>query len=371
MSKRHRYLLPLFTVSLFIAGTAHATGVEGRVGSAGTEVAPTTVVTTSVKSFSVKAPSHTTLVFDATPNAPIEFWEKLAVCETNSNWQDTGTYAGGLGIYTKGEFPDSDMGTWERWGGEEFAPSPDKATKEQQIIVANRISVEGWKTTVTRDADKAKRMGVPQVYVWDKEPTGFGGWGCYKSKSTGKYRMSKPLLLHYDPLLLPVVQFEWNQKGVVVEELQKLIKVTPDGHYGVKTREAHIRYLKANKMSTLGVGQLPEYLTGSYPKEKAKRCPEWEGRLRYYGLEPVDRFSYIMWRESRCQEKIISKPNRNGTRDYGLLQINSSWSSVTKKLCKTTSITTLTNHKCNLTVAKYLLDNGGLNHWAGNSGYTK
>ena len=367
MSKRHRYSLPLFIASLLIAGTAHAVSVEGDVGStAVTKASVTTVSVVSVQAPTV--PSHTTLAFDATPNAPIEFWEELAVCETRSDWQNTGMYAGGLGIYTKGKFPDSDMGTWERCGGEEFAPSPDKATKEQQIIVANRISVEGWKTTVYRDPAKAKRQGVPAVYVWDKKPTGFGGWGCYKSKSTGLYRMDKPLLLHYDPLLLPVVQFEWNQKGVVVEELQKLIKVTPDGHYGTKTREAHIRYLKENKMSTLGVGQLPEYLTGGYPQDKTKRCPEWEGRLRYYGLLPVDRFSYIMWRESRCQEKIISKPNRNGTRDYGLLQINSSWSSITKKLCKTTSITALTNHKCNLTVAKYLFDNGGLNHWSATSG---
>jgi peptidoglycan hydrolase-like protein with peptidoglycan-binding domain len=366
LSKRQRYLFPLLLASLLTAGTAHATSVEGGVGStAGTEATITTVVAT------VSAPSHTTLVFDATPNAPIGFWEQLAQCETASDWNNTGQWAGGLGIYTKGNFPDSSMGTWERFGGEEFALSPDKATKEQQVIVANRISVEGWKTTVTRDADKAKRMGVPQVYEWNQKPVGFGGWGCYKSKSTGKYRMSKPLLLHYDPQLLPIVQYEWNQKGIVVEDLQKLIGVTPDGHYGTKTRQAHIRYLKTNKMSTLGVGKLPDYLTGSYPQDKAKRCPEWEGRLRYYGLLPVDRFSYIMWRESRCQEKIVSKPNRNGTRDYGLLQINSSWSSVTKKLCKTNIISALTNHKCNLTVAKYLFDNGGLNHWAGNSGYSK
>jgi hypothetical protein len=103
-------------------------------------------------------------------------------------------------------------------------------------------------------------------------------------------------------------------------------------------------------------------------KKDNQSCPQFEDTFKQYGLLPVDRFSYIMWRESRCQEKIVSKPNRNGTRDYGLLQINSSWSSVTKKLCKTTSITALTNHKCNLTVAKYLFDNGGLNHWSATSG---
>jgi len=203
------------------------------------------------------APSHTSLAFDATPKAPLEFWERLAVCETNSNWQDGGTYAGGLGIYTKSKFPHSNMGTWERYGGEEFALSPDKATKEQQIIIANRISVEGWRTTVTRDAERAKVMGVPQVYEWHQKPVGFTGWGCYKSKSTGKYRMAKPLLLHYDPVMIPIVQYSWNQKGLIVQDLQKLIGVTVDGHYGAKTRAAHIKYLKQRKLPLIGVGRLP------------------------------------------------------------------------------------------------------------------
>ena len=190
--------------------------------------------------------------------ATLEFWEELAVCETRSNWQDTGQYAGGLGIYTKGKFGDRDMGTWERWGGEEFAPSPDKATKAEQIIVANRVSVEGWKTTVTRDADKARRMGVPQVYVWDKEPVGFGGWGCYKSKSTGLYRMDKPRLYYYNkPHLVPLAQFYFNEKGQIVEDLQTYLRITVDGHYGAKTRSAHAKWLKSKRLSTEGVPAIP------------------------------------------------------------------------------------------------------------------
>ena len=186
--------------------------------------------------------------------ATIEFWDKLAVCETNSNWQDTGQFAGGLGIYTKGNFRDSVMGTWEHFGGEEFAPSPDKATKEQQIIVANRISVDGYKTTITRDADKAKRMGVPQVYEWDKKPVGFGGWGCYKSKSTGKYRMDKPRLYYHDkPHLVPLVEFNFDERGVIVEDLQTYLRITVDGHYGVKTMEAHVKWLNNKGLSTKGV----------------------------------------------------------------------------------------------------------------------
>ena len=368
MPNSQRYLLSFFIATLLTAGTAHAVGVEKEVGSTSGQETPAVV---EFSTRTLQAPSHTTLAFDATPNAPLEFWERLAVCETNSNWQDTGTYAGGLGIYTKSKFPKSDMGTWERYGGEEFAPSPDKATKEQQIIVANRISVEGWRTTVTRDAERAKAMGVPQVYEWYQKPVGFTGWGCYKSKSTGKYRMAKPLLFHYDPVMVPIVQYEWNQRGLIVKDLQKIIGVSPDGHYGAKTREAHIRYLKKHKLPLIGVGKLPTFLKEKYPKDKTKRCPQWERRLKHYGLVPVDRFSYIMWRESRCQEKIVSKPNSNGSRDYGLLQINSSWVTVTKKVCGGKDMKVLLNHNCNMKVARYLLDNGGLGHWSATSGISK
>jgi hypothetical protein len=78
-----------------------------------------------------------------------------------------------------------------------------------------------------------------------------------------------------------------------------------------------------------------------------------------------------MWRESRCQEKVVSKLNSNGTRDYGLLQINSSWVSVTKKLCGGKDMKVLLNQNCNLKVAKHLFDNGGLGHWSATSGSDK
>ncbi len=107
------------------------------------------------------------------PIAPYSYWQKVAKCETRSDWKDHGSYAGGLGIYTNKKFRDAGMGTWERWGGEDFAPSPDKATVLQQIVIANRISVIGWKKKVTRK-DKT-------VYLWKKSPVGYLGWGCIKN----------------------------------------------------------------------------------------------------------------------------------------------------------------------------------------------
>lgn len=64
----------------------------------------------------------------------IRMWERIAQCETGGNWRDGGRFGGGLGIY---------VGTWQAYGGTEFAPRPQDATKEQQIAVAERIARDG------------------------------------------------------------------------------------------------------------------------------------------------------------------------------------------------------------------------------------
>lgn len=112
---------------------------------------------------------------------PIAYWERVAECETNLDWEDKGKYGGGLGIFTRGKFRDDDMGTWERYGGEEFARHPSGATKTEQIVVANRIAIFGYSTVVVRDPEKARIKGVPPTYVWDKKPVGFDGWGCIRN----------------------------------------------------------------------------------------------------------------------------------------------------------------------------------------------
>ena len=59
-------------------------------------------------------------------------WDDLAECESNGNWAiNTGNgYFGGL------QFLGS---TWVAYGGQEFAARADLATREQQIVVAERI----------------------------------------------------------------------------------------------------------------------------------------------------------------------------------------------------------------------------------------
>ena len=70
--------------------------------------------------------------------APDSDWDKLAQCESGGNWAiNTGNgYYGGL------QFSAS---TWRAYGGEQFAPYAHQATREQQIIVAERtLAAQGW-----------------------------------------------------------------------------------------------------------------------------------------------------------------------------------------------------------------------------------
>ncbi|MEX0172866.1 transglycosylase family protein [Streptomyces sp. LMG1-1-1.1] len=64
--------------------------------------------------------------------ASLDVWEKVAACESSSNWRiNTGNgYFGGL------QFSQS---TWERYGGTHYAPRADLASKDQQIAVAERV----------------------------------------------------------------------------------------------------------------------------------------------------------------------------------------------------------------------------------------
>ena len=99
------------------------------------------------------------------------------------------------------------------------------------------------------------------------------------------------------------------------------------------------------------------------PKDSTKRCPQWEAKFREHGL-PVVAFSYISWRESRCNERAWNRyKNADHSTDLGLVQVNSSWRTVTRDICGT-GIKGLFNVDCNLSVAKYLYDNGGLRHWS-------
>jgi hypothetical protein len=248
----------------------------------------------------------------------VKFWEAVSWCETNHKWNDGGYYAGGLGIA---------QSAWRGYGGWEFAKTPKKATKEEQIIVANRIAFLGFQTRNTFRTldDKANNKPFFRPAI---------GWRSSKNwgKNCVNWRNRKPNHVRF------------TEEGMI--EWQKSRGTTP----------AVSKAGLSGKVSSQSL------------KSETKSCPQWESQLKAHGLVPVKKFSYIMWRESRCQEKVVSKKNSNGTRDYGLLQINSSWRTVTRNVCGSRNIDVLLDSKCNLKVAQYLFNNGGIGHWSASSG---
>ena len=90
------------------------------------------------------APMEATLFVVATPAPPpraapaggtavgASVWDDLARCESGGDWAiNTGNgYYGGLQF---------SHGTWHNYGGGEFADYPHEATREEQIIVAERL----------------------------------------------------------------------------------------------------------------------------------------------------------------------------------------------------------------------------------------
>jgi hypothetical protein len=65
-------------------------------------------------------------------------WDSLAACESGGNWSiNTGNgFQGGLQF---------SPGTWAAYGGTEYGPTADQATREQQISVAEQVlAAQGW-----------------------------------------------------------------------------------------------------------------------------------------------------------------------------------------------------------------------------------
>ncbi|WP_346623654.1 transglycosylase family protein [Blastococcus montanus] len=65
-------------------------------------------------------------------------WDRLAQCESSGDWSiNTGNgYYGGLQFYQP---------TWVAFGGAEYAPRADLATREQQIAIAEKtLAAQGW-----------------------------------------------------------------------------------------------------------------------------------------------------------------------------------------------------------------------------------
>lgn len=87
-------------------------------------------------------------VASVTLGIDVSIWDLLAKCESSGDWAaNTGN-----GFYGGLQFKQN---TWGAYGGLEFAPRADLATREQQIIIAQRVAYTGYGTN---------------------PPQGFGAW---------------------------------------------------------------------------------------------------------------------------------------------------------------------------------------------------
>jgi transglycosylase-like protein len=61
-------------------------------------------------------------------------WQNVAECEVGGNWSMTGPVYSGIGFLNA---------TWSSYGGRQFAPLAGQATRDEQIVVAMRVT-GGW-----------------------------------------------------------------------------------------------------------------------------------------------------------------------------------------------------------------------------------
>ncbi len=98
--------------------------------------------------------------------APDSTWDKVAQCESGGNWGiNTGNgYSGGL------QFTSS---TWRGFGGGEFAPTANQATRAEQIVVAERVlDAQGWGAwpVCSRKAGATGQRATPRIVPTSSVP---------------------------------------------------------------------------------------------------------------------------------------------------------------------------------------------------------
>lgn len=169
-----------------------------------------------------------TLVLALQPAPSDKYWQKMARCETDANWQNTGRHSGGLGIT---------VDDWKNWGGTIFAPTPAEATQAQQIEIANRISTVGW--------TKADGTAV--------KPIGFTLWRCVAAIGLPPTRPPNT----YTPESVLAQTFHPGERGEVVRDLELILGVYRDGIYNKGLSKHHLAYLKQHHLSEALAGSAP------------------------------------------------------------------------------------------------------------------
>lgn len=156
------------------------------------------------------------------PRALDYYWHKMAQCETGTNWKNKGRWSGGLGIFDQ---------TWKGYGGKEFAPKPELATIDEQIIIANRISTQGYQTKDEYWTYEQRETNKP----FFRPAVGFGGWGCKKN-------VGNPALFKKFPSKTLLRNYKLGERNKYVYGIQVIIGVKVDGYFGPITDKAYNKF---------------------------------------------------------------------------------------------------------------------------------
>jgi hypothetical protein len=119
------------------AGTAvdSAPSTARSAPSSNPTIATTAPRTTASPSSKTPAAGGGNTVAATAGPADSRVWDTLAECESGGNWAiNTGN-----GLYGGVQI---DRGTWLSYGGRAYAPLPSKATREQQILIAEKVRAD-------------------------------------------------------------------------------------------------------------------------------------------------------------------------------------------------------------------------------------
>ncbi|MDK8451039.1 resuscitation-promoting factor Rpf1 domain-containing protein [Corynebacterium mastitidis] len=104
----------------------------------GRHTATTTSIFAKLALGTIAVGTASALIAPTASAAPNSDWDALAQCESGGDWSiNTGNgYQGGLQFNPQ---------TWSAHGGQEFAPTANQASREEQIAVAERVlASQGW-----------------------------------------------------------------------------------------------------------------------------------------------------------------------------------------------------------------------------------
>lgn len=243
------------------------------------------------------------------------------------------------------------------------------------------------RTTVWATALSALVLGMATPSVSAATPSGKAVASAIALTPSSEFSAPTVKVSAREARLVSAIQqtYQFRERSERVRVLQRLLgNLETDGYYGSLTRKAHIAALTARGLPTTHVPEVTYPTTGGprFPDDPTMRCPKWEAKFREYGL-PVEVFSYIAWRESKCNPKAINARwnsqgvmtyalNKNGTWDSGLVQINSSWIRIVRDVCNVNTgsmrqdLEALLKVDCNLKMAKWIMENtsGKLRNWS-------